>query len=201
MKKAEIELVFVLDRSGSMAGLEEDTIGGYNTFLKNMEKEKDVRVTTILFDHLVETLYDGVDIGAAKLDGNQYFVRGSTALLDAIGRTIQTVDRRHLVAGAEGNPAKTIFVITTDGMENASREYSYDLIEKMISRQRKAFGWEFVFLGANIDVQAESMKMGIDPAYAKSFASTKKGTRNAYVEACCCAQEILQKPIVTKKVA
>lgn len=191
MKNNKIELVFVLDRSGSMSGLEEDTIGGYNAFLDNLAKEADVKVTTILFDHLVETLYDGVSGRSARLNARQYFVRGSTALLDAVGKTIHTVDKRQLCTEPADRPAKTIFVITTDGMENASTEFSYDLIQKMITRQRTREGWEFIFMGANIDVRAESQKMGIDPDLARSFESTKKGTREAYSEACACCASIL----------
>ncbi|HAQ57305.1 MAG TPA: hypothetical protein DCR44_07940 [Acholeplasmatales bacterium] len=194
MKNNQIELVFVLDRSGSMSGLEEDTIGGYNAFLDNIAKESDVKVTTILFDHLVETLYNGIAGRHARLSARQYFVRGSTALLDAVGKTIQSVDKRQLTTEPDARPAKTIFVITTDGMENASTEFSYDLIQKMISRQRTREGWEFVFMGANIDVRAESQKMGIDPNFAHSFESTKKGTRMAYSDACdCCARIIHDK--------
>ena len=191
MKNNQIELVFVLDRSGSMSGLEEDTIGGYNAFLDNLAKESDVKVTTILFDHLVETLYDGVSAQHARLNARQYYVRGSTALLDAVGKTIHVVDRRQLCMEPEQRPAKTIFVVTTDGMENASTEFSYDLIQKMITRQRTREGWEFVFMGANIDVAAEARKMGIDPDLARSFESTKKGTRKAYSDACACCAKII----------
>ena len=156
MKKNTTELVFILDRSGSMSGLESDTIGGYNGML---EKQKGIEgeafVTTVLFDDQYEILHDHIDIRKVDpVSEKEYYVRGTTALLDAIGKTINKI------ANAAGSD-KVLFVITTDGMENASREYDYEQVRKMIERQKEK-GWEFIFLGANIDAAKTAGKCGIE---------------------------------------
>jgi len=180
MKKDLIELVFILDRSGSMAGLESDTIGGYNNFISQQDKTKELMVTTVLFDHQYEVLYDGVKPEMAMIDASQYFVRGSTALLDAVGNTITQIDRRHLLSKTEFVPEKTIFIITTDGMENASHEYRYDQIKTMITNKREQSHWEFVFLGANIDVDRESDKLGINRQFSHKHTNSKQGIKEMY---------------------
>ena len=157
------ELIFILDRSGSMAGLEKDTIGGYNSLIEKQKGEKGrARVTTVLFDHEVEFYQDGVPLEeAGTMTEKDYFVRGSTALLDAVGRTVSHV--RHVQACSE-MPGKTICVITTDGMENSSREFDYETVKAMITRLQKEEGWEFLFLGANIDAAEAGGRMGIGKA-------------------------------------
>jgi hypothetical protein len=189
MKKSNIELVFIIDRSGSMAGLESDTIGGYNQFLAKQDPKNDVKVSTFLFDHECLRLFDGVSIKEAVMTDKEYFVRGSTALLDAIGITVQTVVDRHKGMKEEDLPEKVIFVITTDGLENSSKEYSYPDIKKLISRRRLIDGWEFIFMGANLDVDAETARLGIDKKYSRRYESSKAGTQAMYQEAgniCAC---------------
>ena len=147
------ELVFILDRSGSMAGLEADTIGGFNAMLeKQRRQDGEALVSTVLFDGVTEVLHDRVPLDRVPLlTDKTYTVRGCTALLDAVGGAIHHIGNIHKYARREDVPEKTIFVITTDGMENASRRYSYEKVKQMIARQQKKYGWEFLFLGANID--------------------------------------------------
>lgn len=192
MKENGIELVFILDRSGSMAGLESDTIGGYNRFLEKQDEKEGVRVTTVLFDQEMEILHDGVDPEEAHLTAREYFVRGSTALLDAVGKTILRVSSRQDRLEAPEFPPKTIFVITTDGMENASREFSYPDIHRLISKKRRIDGWEFVFLGANLDVESEAKRLGIDVQKSKRYESTKEGTQAMYDQAFYMCESILK---------
>ncbi len=178
MKKKLTELVFILDRSGSMGGLESDTIGGYNSMLEKQKSEDgEAIVTTVLFDDKYELLHDRINLkGISLVTDKEYFVRGSTALLDAIGRTISKIGnvQKHT---AEGERAERIlFVITTDGMENVSREYSYRNIKSMIERQKNKYGWEFIFLGANIDAVATAEKFGIDEDRAVNYNPDKEGT-------------------------
>lgn len=158
------ELVFILDRSGSMSGLEKDIIGGFNSMLEKQRKEPgDAVVSTVLFDNETEVIHDRVVIAdVPNLTDKEYFVRGCTALLDAVGGAIQHIGNVHKYARKEDVPEKTLFIITTDGMENASHHYTYDKVRNMIERQKERYGWEFLFLGANIDAAAEAKRFGID---------------------------------------
>ncbi|MBR5974942.1 MAG: VWA domain-containing protein [Clostridiales bacterium] len=170
------EIVFILDRSGSMGGLESDTIGGFNSMIAKQKKEDgECYVTTVLFDSKVETLHDRVKLSEiAEMTDKEYFVRGSTALLDAIGRTIKHISGIHKYVREEDVPANTIFVITTDGMENSSREYSAEKVKKMIEK-KKAKGWEFIFLGANIDAVSTAKSFGISEERAVNYHCDSKG--------------------------
>ena len=172
------ELVFILDRSGSMSGLEKDTIGGFNSMLEQQRKEPgDALVSTVLFDNIAEVIHDRVSIAQVpNLTEKDYFVRGCTALLDAVGGAIQHIGNIHKYARREDVPEKTLFIITTDGMENASRRYSYEKVRKMIARQKERYGWEFLFLGANIDAVAEAGRFGIDESMAANYHSDAAGT-------------------------
>ena len=163
MKKNMTELVMILDRSGSMGGLESDTIGGYNSMIRRQrESDGEVLVSTVLFDDRSEVLYDRVSLEKLpQMTEKEYYVRGCTALLDAIGGAIHHIGNIHKYARDEDRPEKTIFVITTDGMENASREYSYERVKKMVERQKEKYGWEFLFLGANIDAIETGGRFGI----------------------------------------
>mgnify|MGYP002513714795 CR=1 FL=1 len=153
MKKNLTELVFILDRSGSMAGLEKDTIGGFNAMIEKQKQESgEAVVSTVLFDHLSEVIHDRVELGKIRpLTRKEYYVRGCTALLDAVGKAIHHIGNVHKYAREEDLPEKTLFIITTDGMENASKRYTYDKVKQMVERQKTKYGWEFLFLGANID--------------------------------------------------
>lgn len=178
MKENCSELAFILDRSGSMAGLESDTIGGFNAFL---EKQKalpgEARLTTVLFSHRDHLLHDRLDIQAvALLTPKEYSVGGSTALLDAVGRTIDKIDSALRHTAEEYRAGKVLIVITTDGLENASREYSADRVRHMIERQKREQGWEFLFLGANIDAVETAGNLGIAPDRAQNYCSDHAGT-------------------------
>jgi len=176
------ELVFILDRSGSMSGLESDTIGGFNAMVKK-QKEEDghVIVTTVLFDDQYELLHDRINIGAVNpITEKDYYVCGSTALLDAIGKTINKIDNVQKHTGKGFKATKVMFVITTDGMENASCEYSYAKIHQMITKQKKNHNWEFIFLGANIDAIATAAKFGIDKDRAVNYVPDQVGTALNY---------------------
>ncbi|MCR4717103.1 MAG: VWA domain-containing protein [Lachnospiraceae bacterium] len=165
-----------------MAGLEEDTIGGFNSMLKKQKntKEKAI-VSTILFDDVCEVLHDRVKISKVKdITREDYYVRGCTALLDAVGGAIHHIGNIHKYANEEDRPNKTIFIITTDGMENASRNYSYERIQKMIKRQQKKYGWEFIFIGANIDSYAEASKFGISEDRAVNYVHDRIGTKAVF---------------------
>ena len=163
MKKNLTELVMILDRSGSMGGLESDTIGGYNSMLQKQSKEEgDVLVSTVLFDDYSKVVHDRVPINEIKpLTDKEYYVRGCTALLDAIGGAIHHIGNIHKYAREEDRPEKTIFVITTDGMENASEHYTFDQVRRMVNRQQERYGWEFIFLGANMDAVSVAGNIGI----------------------------------------
>lgn len=172
------ELVFILDRSGSMSGLEKDTIGGFNSMLEKQRKEPgDAVVSTVLFDNETEVIHDRVVIAdVPNLTDKEYFVRGCTALLDAVGGAIHHIGNVHKYARKEDVPEKTLFIITTDGMENASHHYTYDKVRNMIERQKERYGWEFLFLGANIDAAAEAKRFGIDESMAANYHCDEVGT-------------------------
>lgn len=182
MKKNLTELVYILDRSGSMGGLESDTIGGYNSTLKKQkEADGEAVITTVLFDDQYELLHDRINIkGVMPITEKEYFVRGTTALLDAIGKTISKIGNVQKNTADEERAEKVLFVITTDGFENASKEYTYSRIKTMIERQKNKYGWEFIFLGANIDAVAEAEKFGIDSSRAAQFHNDKEGIELNY---------------------
>ena len=182
MKKNLTEIVFILDRSGSMAGLEEDTIGGFNAMIEKQKGEAgEAIVSTVLFDHLSEVVHDRVELQKIRpLTRKEYYVRGCTALLDAVGRAIHHIGNVHKYAREEDRPEKTLFVITTDGMENASREYTYDRVRRMIGRQKERYGWEFLFLGANIDAAREAARFGITADRAANYHADHRGTAVIY---------------------
>ena len=182
MKQNLTELVFILDRSGSMAGLEDDTIGGFNAMIEKQKREPgEAYVSTILFDNDTEVIHDRVDIQKIQpMTRKDYYVRGCTALLDAAGKSIHHIGNVHKYAREEDRPEKTIFVITTDGMENASRHYSYNRLKAMIERQKERYGWEFLFLGANIDAAKEAARFGIGADRAADYLADSTGTGVIY---------------------
>lgn len=182
MQKNLTELVFILDRSGSMQGLETDTIGGFNSMLEKQKKEPgEAFVSTVLFDDRVEVLHDRVKADRVRLiTGVEYYVRGCTALLDAVGGAIHHIGNIHKYARPEDVPAHTLFVITTDGMENASHRYSARKVREMIRRQKEKYGWEFLFLGANIDAVETAGHLGIDADRAVNYHCDSAGTRLNY---------------------
>ena len=182
MKKNLTELVFILDRSGSMQGLEGDTIGGFNAMLEKQKKEPgEAFVSTVLFDDHAEILHDRVKVEEVRpITDAEYYVRGCTALLDAIGGAIRHIGNIHKYARSEDVPEHTLFVITTDGMENASRRYSAQEVKRMIQRQKELYGWEFLFLGANIDAVQTAGHLGITPDRAVNYHSDSMGTRLNY---------------------
>ncbi len=181
-KKEKVEVVFILDRSGSMCGLEADTIGGFNSTLKSQKAEPgEVVWSTVLFDDKHEVIHDRVPIQEVKeLTEEEYYVRGCTALLDAIGRAIHHIRNVHKYARNEDVPGKTMFVITTDGMENASIEYTYDKVKKMIEKEKEKYGWEFIFLGANMDAVSVAGRMGISADRSATFINDSKGIQKNY---------------------
>ena len=182
MRKGLTEVVFILDRSGSMSGLEADTIGGFNSMIAKQKKEEgEAYISTVLFDDTCEVLYDRVPVNKVEpMNDNQYYVRGCTALLDAIGGAIHHIGNVHKYAREEDRPEKTLFIITTDGMENASHQYSYEKVKEMVERQKEKYGWEFLFLGANIDAIDVAGKFGIDSNRALNYVSDHKGTQLNY---------------------
>jgi uncharacterized protein YegL len=176
------ELVFILDRSGSMSGLEKDTIGGFNSMIEKQKKgEDEVLVSTVLFDNESEVIHDRVPLRKIEpLTDKDYYVRGCTALLDAVGGAIHHIGNIHKYARSEDIPEKTLFIITTDGMENASSRYDYAKVKKMIARQQEKYGWEFLFLGANIDAAREAARFGIAPERAADYHADTVGTAVIY---------------------
>ena len=182
MKKNLTELVFILDRSGSMAGLEADTIGGFNAMIAKQRQEPgEALISTILFDDRSEVLHDRTPVSRVRpMTARDYTVRGSTALLDAIGGAIHHIGNVHKYARDEDRPEHTLFVITTDGMENASHWYDSETVKRMIRRQQKQYGWEFLFLGANIDAVDTARHFGIGKDRAVNYSSDKRGTRLNY---------------------
>lgn len=182
MRENLTEMIFVLDRSGSMRSLTADTIGGFNELIEKQKKiEGDAYVTTVLFDHEYEMLHDHVALkDVAPLTDREYFARGSTALLDAVGRTINAVGVRLAATPEEERPAHVVFVITTDGMENASREYTAKQVREMVEHQQQKYSWQFVFLGANMDAVSEARNLGISAKYAADFTPSQRGVSMMY---------------------
>ena len=178
MKKDLTELIFVLDRSGSMSGLESDTIGGFNAMMEKQKKEPGgAYITTVLFDDEYELLHDRISLkGVNPISNKEYYVRGTTALLDAIGKTINKIINVQKNTVETEQAENVMFIITTDGMENSSREYSYEKIQQMINHQKNKYGWEFIFLGANIDAISTAERFGIGEDRASNFVSDSEGT-------------------------
>lgn len=176
------ELVFILDRSGSMAGLEQDTIGGFNSMLERQKKEAgEALVSTVLFDNESVVIHDRLPLDRVQpLTEREYFTRGCTALLDAVGMSIRHIGNVHKYARREDVPEKTMFIITTDGYENASRRYDYRTVRRMIEHEKKKYGWEFIFLGANIDAAREAARFGISPDCAVNYKCDRLGTALNY---------------------
>ena len=196
MKKGLTELVFILDRSGSMSGLERDTIGGFNAMIEKQKKEEgEALVSTVLFDNVSTVLHDRIDLKQIQpMTDKQYTVGGCTALLDAIGGAIHHIGNVHKYAREEDRPEHTMFVITTDGMENASHTYTAEKVKTMIERQKEKYGWKFLFLGANIDAVATARTFGISEDRAVRYQCDSKGTElnfqavsNAVTAMRCCA--------------
>ena len=182
MKNNITELVFILDRSGSMSGLERDTIGGFNAMIEKQRKEDgECFVSTVLFDDYSEVLHDRVKLSEIKpMTDKEYTVRGCTALIDAIGGAIHHIGNVHKYARPEDVPEHTMFIITTDGQENASHHYSSERVKKMIERQKERYGWEFLFIGANIDAVETAASYGIDRDRAVNYNADGKGTQILY---------------------
>ncbi|XKE93284.1 VWA domain-containing protein [Metaplanococcus flavidus] len=182
MKNEMTELVFILDKSGSMAGLEKDTIGGFNALVEKQRKlQGDVRVTTVLFNQSYELLHDRISLkGISPLTEDDYEVGGTTALLDAIGSTVQKIANVQKRTMEEERADKVMFVITTDGMENASCEYNYKKINEMIASQKQKLNWEFIFLGANIDAVATARQFGVEEEFAVEYHADPEGTQLNY---------------------
>ena len=178
MRKNLTEIVFILDRSGSMSGLEGDTIGGFNSMIeKQKNAEGEALISTVLFDNTSEVIHDRVSVQSIKpMTRDDYTVRGCTALLDAIGGAIHHIGNVHKYARNEDVPEHTLFVITTDGMENASRRYDSEKVKKMIERQKEKYGWEFLFLGANIDAVETARHFGVSEDRAVNYHSDSEGT-------------------------
>ncbi len=177
MKKGLTEIIYILDRSGSMGGLEADTIGGYNAMLEKQKKEEgEALFSTVLFDDRIDVLHDRKPIAEiAPITDKEYFVRGCTALLDAVGGAIHHIRNVHKYIREEDVPEKTLFIITTDGMENASKEYDYAKVKKMVEQQKEA-GWEFIFLGANIDAVEVAGRFGVAANRAVRYECDSVGT-------------------------
>jgi uncharacterized protein YegL len=177
MRKNLTEIVFILDRSGSMSGLEKDTIGGFNGMIEKQKKaDGDALVSTILFDHVSEVLHDRVPIkDVLPMTEEEYTVRGSTALLDVIGGAISHISTIHKYARQEDIPEHTLFVITTDGMENSSHSYDLATVKKMIENQKTKYNWKFLFFGANMDAIAAASEFGIDEEHAVTFNNDSEG--------------------------
>ena len=176
------ELVFILDRSGSMSGLEKDTIGGFNSLIEKQKKEAgEVLVSTVLFDNESVVIHDRLSLGKVpRMTEKEYFTRGCTALLDAVGSAIHHIGNIHKYARKDDVPKKTMFIIITDGYENASKRYEYEKVHKMIERQKEKYGWEFLLLGANIDAAAEAKRFGISADRAVNYKCDETGTALNY---------------------
>lgn len=181
-KNNTTELVFILDRSGSMSGLEKDTIGGFNAMIEKQKKEKgECIVSTVLFDNTSEVIHDRVKLSEIQpMNEEEYYVRGCTALIDAIGGAIHHIGNVHKYARKEDVPEHTMFIITTDGMENASHRYSSEDVKRMIERQKSKYGWEFLFIGANIDAVETAVRYGIEKNRAVDYRADREGTAVLY---------------------
>lgn len=192
MKNSLTELVFILDRSGSMAGLEADTIGGFNAMLEKQKREEgEGLVSTVLFDNVSEVLHDRVKLSDIRpLTDKEYTVRGCTALIDALGGAIHHIGNVHKYARPEDVPGHTMFVITTDGMENASQIYSADRVKQMIERQKEKYGWEFLFIGANIDAVETARRYGISEDRAVNYNADSRGTGILYESVACAVSSV-----------
>ncbi|MDO4490385.1 MAG: vWA domain-containing protein [Lachnospiraceae bacterium] len=182
MRKGLTEVVFILDRSGSMSGLEADTIGGFNSMIQKQKKEEgEAYVSTVLFDDRTEVLHDRVPVDQiGAMTEEQYYVRGCTALLDALGGAIHHIATVHKYAREEDRPEKTLFIIITDGMENSSRHYTSDQVKRMVEKEKEKYGWEFLFLGANIDSIQVAGRFGIDADRAINYECDREGTALNY---------------------
>ena len=182
MRKGLTEIVFILDRSGSMSGLEADTIGGFNSMIEKQRKEEgEAYISTVFFDDTCEVLYDRVPVGRVEpMNDNKYYVRGCTALLDAIGGAVHHIANVHKYAREEDRPEKTLFIITTDGMENSSHIYTYDKVKTLVEKQKKKYGWEFLFLGANMDAIEVAGRFGIGADRALNYECDSEGTALNY---------------------
>jgi uncharacterized protein YegL len=194
MNKDLTEIIFLLDRSGSMSGLESDTIGGFNSFIERQcQLEGDTLLTAVLFDDQYEVLWNGKDATEVKLTSKEYYVRGTTALLDAVGKTILDVGHRLSTTDEKQRPGQVIFVITTDGMENASSEFTYKKVKELIKHQQEKYSWEFIFMGANIDATEEAESLGISKENAFDFEASEVGVEKMYNVMCEAVSEIRQK--------
>lgn len=182
MREGLTEIVFIIDRSGSMGGLESDTIGGFNSMIEKQKKEEgEAIVSTVLFDDRSDVIYDRVDLKKVEpMNDAQYYVRGCTALLDALGGAVKHIKTVHKYAREDDRPEKTVFIVTTDGMENSSRKYDYDEVRKMVEKQRKEAGWEFIFLGANLDSVEYAGRMGFSAKTSVNYESDSRGTLKNY---------------------
>lgn len=182
MKNERTELVFILDKSGSMAGLEKDTIGGFNSLMeKQLEVEGECRVTTVLFDHEATILHDRIDLRAIKKMGERdYRVGGSTALLDALGSTIEKIISVQKKTAPEFRATKVVVVVITDGEENSSRKYSAKQVKALVEKEKEGYGWQFIFLGANMDAITTAASYGIDADRAVDYISDRRGTELNY---------------------
>ena len=209
MKKTKqlTELVFILDRSGSMQDLEKDTIGGFNSMIKKQKDSKvNALVTTVLFDDESVVLHDRVKIDEVpEMTNKEYYARGMTALLDAVGSTIKHIETIQKYARKEDKPAKTLFMITTDGYENSSRTYTFKKVKQLIEKQKEKNGWEFVFIGSNMDAIESASKIGISRDYAATSMGDEKGTEVLYktvgdVCCCCCLEAEPLKPNWKEKI-
>lgn len=181
-KNGITELVFILDRSGSMRGLEKDTIGGFNSMIEKQKKQEgECYVSTVLFDNESEVVHDRVKLSEIEpMTEDDYYVRGCTALIDAVGGAIHHIGNIHKYARPEDVPEHTMLIITTDGMENASHRYTSDKVKQMIKRQKEKFGWEFLFIGANIDAVETASRYGISSDRAVNYNADSKGTEILY---------------------
>lgn len=182
MKKGLTEVVFILDKSGSMSGLENDTIGGFNSLIEKQKKEEgEAYISVVLFNDESHVIYDRVPVEKVEpMNDKQYYVGGCTALLDAIGGAIHHISNVHKYAREEDRPEKTLFIITTDGMENSSRNYSYDKVKKMVEKEKEKYGWEFLFLGANIDAIDVAGRFGIKADRVANYECDSVGTRHHF---------------------
>ena len=192
MKNNITELVFILDRSGSMAGLESDTIGGFNAMIEKQKKEDgECYISTVLFDNVSEVLHDRVKLTDIRpMTDKEYTVRGCTALIDALGGAIHHIGNIHKYARPEDVPEHTMFIITTDGMENASQRYSSEQVKRMIERQKEKYGWEFLFIGANIDAVETARRYGINEDRAVNYNADAKGTGILYESVACAVTNV-----------